>query len=136
ASFAAPYRWTEFGALHRGRSRNSAYASTFACPMTPPRFLLPVLALLLSRSTPVLALAALAVAGSPAARGQPSGGPYGPIQQRYELPEARQIHYVAPDGRADADGSTLERPTTLAAAIARVVTGDAIILRGGTYRTG
>jgi hypothetical protein len=68
---------------------------------------------------------------------QPSGGPYGPIQQTYELPaNAGKIYYVAPDGKAEASGETLEQPTTLAAAIERVVTGDAIILRGGVYRTG
>ncbi len=67
---------------------------------------------------------------------QPSGGPYGPIQQRYEVPQAKTVYYVAPDGKADADGKSLERPTTLAAAIAKVVTDDAIILRGGTYRVG
>jgi hypothetical protein len=67
---------------------------------------------------------------------QPSGGPYGPIDQSYEVPEAAHVFYVAPDGKADAAGTTLERPTTLGSAIERVVTGDAIILRGGIYRTG
>jgi len=68
---------------------------------------------------------------------QPSRGPYGPLQQRYELPkQAAHIYYVAPDGNADAPGTTLAQPTTLEAAITRVVTGDAIILRGGIYRTG
>ncbi len=67
---------------------------------------------------------------------RPSGGPYGPVQQRYEVPAATHVYYVAPDGRADATGATLDQPTTLEAAIAKVVTGDAIILRGGTYRTG
>jgi hypothetical protein len=43
---------------------------------------------------------------------------------------------VAPDGRAEAAGTALAEPTTLAAAIERVVTGDAIVMRGGTYRTG
>jgi hypothetical protein len=43
---------------------------------------------------------------------------------------------VAPDGRAEAAGTTLAEPTTLEAAIERVATGDAIVLRGGTYRTG
>src|SRR3972149_9512243 len=71
------------------------------------------------------------------AQAQPSGGPYGPIQQSYALPEkAAHIYYVAPDGKADAPGTTLAQPTTLEAAITRVVTGDAIVLRGGTYRTG
>jgi parallel beta-helix repeat protein len=68
---------------------------------------------------------------------QPSGGPYGPIAQTYEVPkDAAHVYYVAPDGKADAPGLLLNEPTTIEAAIARVVTGDAVILRGGTYRTG
>ena len=67
---------------------------------------------------------------------QPSGGPYGPLLQNYPLPKAVHLYYVAPDGSADASGKTLAEPTTLEAAISRVVTGDAIVLRGGTYRTG
>ena len=58
---------------------------------------------------------------------QPSGGPYGPIQRTYEVPGAPHVYYVAPDGRAGAPG-TLAQPTTLASAIAQVVTGDAVIL--------
>jgi hypothetical protein len=67
---------------------------------------------------------------------QPSGGPYGPVHQSYEVPAAAHVYYVAPDGRADAPGTTLGEPTTLESAIAKVVTGDAIVLRGGVYRTG
>jgi hypothetical protein len=68
---------------------------------------------------------------------QPSGGPYGPVQQNYELPRvAGTIYYVSPDGKADTEGKTLSAPTTIEAAIEKVKTGDAIILRGGTYRTG
>ena len=67
---------------------------------------------------------------------QPSGGPYGPIQQRYVVPKAAHVYYVAPDGRPDAPGTSLAEPTTLESAIARVVSGDAVILRGGVYRTG
>lgn len=68
---------------------------------------------------------------------QPSGGPYGPIRQMYKLPAgAGKIYYVAPDGQAEASGETLAKPTSLEAAIERVKTGDAVILRGGTYRTG
>jgi len=67
---------------------------------------------------------------------QPSGGPYGPIPQRYEVPATGTVYYVAPDGDADAPGIALARPTTIESAIARVVTGDAIVMRGGTYRTG
>jgi hypothetical protein len=43
---------------------------------------------------------------------------------------------VAPEGQATALGTTPAEPTTLEAAIAKVVTGNAIVLRGGTYRTG
>ncbi len=68
---------------------------------------------------------------------QPSGGPYGPIWQNYDLPErAGKIYYVAPDGQAKESGEKLAQPTTLAAAIERVKTGDAIVMRGGVYRTG
>ena len=75
--------------------------------------------------------------GALVVQAQPSGGPYGPLQQNYDLPkDAAHIFYVASDGQADAPGTALAQPTTLESAIARVVTGDAIILRGGTYRTG
>lgn len=68
---------------------------------------------------------------------QPSGGPYGPIRQTYPLPKiSGKIYYVAVKGSAEASGATIEQPTTLEAAIERVKTGDAIIMRGGTYRTG
>jgi parallel beta-helix repeat protein len=67
---------------------------------------------------------------------QPSGGPYGPVQQTYDLPPASNIYYVAVDGQAEQSGKTPDKPTTLAAAITRVKTGDAIVLRGGVYRTG
>jgi hypothetical protein len=68
---------------------------------------------------------------------QPSGGPYGPIRQLYSLPEqGGKIYYVAPDGRAEESGETIKRATTLEEAIERVKTGDAIILRGGVYRSG
>ncbi len=79
---------------------------------------------------------ALAVGAASSLAAQPSGGPYGPVQQRYGIPAANHVYYVAPTGNSDASGATVEQPTTLEAAIARVVTGDAIILRGGTYRTG
>ena len=68
---------------------------------------------------------------------QPSGGPYGPIARTYDVPkDAAHIYYAAPDGKAEASGLTVNAPTTIESAIARVVTGDAVILRGGTYRTG
>ncbi|MDH5833485.1 right-handed parallel beta-helix repeat-containing protein [Luteimonas kalidii] len=67
---------------------------------------------------------------------QPSGGPYGPVPQTYEVPQQGVVYYVAPDGKADVTGTELASPTTIESAIARVVTGDTIVLRGGTYRTG
>jgi hypothetical protein len=67
---------------------------------------------------------------------QPSGGPYGPIDQRYELPKAGKVYFVAPDGKSDAGGADAAHPTTIEAAMERVATGDAIVLRGGIYRTG
>ena len=97
--------------------------------MTPP--MKPRSICLLVSALPAL----LALTLVPAARAQPSGGPYGPQAQTYELPKTGHVYVVAPDGKADAAG-TIEAPATLEAAIAKVVTGDAIILRGGTYRTG
>ena len=71
------------------------------------------------------------------AKSQPSGGPYGPLSMTYEIPEnAGKVYYVAPDGKAEASGESLSQPTTIEAAIERVVTGDVIVMRGGTYRTG
>ena len=68
---------------------------------------------------------------------QPSGGPYGPLPQTYQVPkDAAHVYYVAPGGETNASGSSPAEPTTLESAIDRVVTGDAIILRGGTYRIG
>ena len=68
---------------------------------------------------------------------QPSGGPYGPVSQDYEIPhDANTVYYVAPDGHTNNDGLSVENPTTLKSAIAKVVTNDAIIMRGGTYRNG
>lgn len=84
-----------------------------------------------------MSLACLLFLGGVALTAQPSGGPYGPIQQTYELPsDAGAIYYVAPDGVPGASGASVEEPTTIESAIERVVTGDAVILRGGTYRTG
>ena len=68
---------------------------------------------------------------------QPSGGPYGPQPQTYELPkDAAHIYYVSPDGKTGASGASLAEPISLESAIAKAVTNAAVILRGGTYRTG
>ncbi len=68
---------------------------------------------------------------------QPSGGPYGPVRQTYEIPKTSgTVYYVAPDGKTSEQGLSPDRPTTIEAAIERVKTDDVIILRGGTYRTG
>jgi len=62
---------------------------------------------------------------------------YGPQAQVYELPVVQGvIYYVAPDGDADVPGMEIEHPTTIEAAIAKATSGDAIVMRGGTYRTG
>ena len=66
----------------------------------------------------------------------PSGGPYGPVDTNYAIPKAPHVYYAAPVGKPDATGTTLAAPTTIEAAIAKAVSGDAIILRGGVYRTG
>lgn len=82
-------------------------------------------------------LIALLVLGTGLLDAQPSGGPYGPIHKSYDIPDVSgTIYYVAPDGKSSQSGESLENPTTIEAAIEKVVTGDAIILRGGTYRTG
>ena len=81
-----------------------------------------------------LVLAASLLAGN--AMAQLSGGPYGPVDQSYRIPKAANVYYVAPDGSADASGTDVSAPTTLEAAISRVASGDAVILRGGVYRTG
>jgi Periplasmic copper-binding protein (NosD) len=82
-----------------------------------------------------IAVSAFCVAFS--GHAQPSSGPYGPLPQTYDVPkDAAHVYYVAPDGQTNASGTMLAEPTTLESAIARVVTGDAIILRGGTYRVG
>jgi parallel beta-helix repeat protein len=47
-----------------------------------------------------------------------------------------KIYYVAPDGQTGQSGEMLTNPTTLETAIERVKTGDAIVMRGGIYRTG
>jgi parallel beta-helix repeat protein len=75
--------------------------------------------------------------GFAVATAQPSGGPYGPIQQTYPLPKVvGKIYYVAIDGKAVQSGESIATPTSLESAIERVRTGDAIVMRGGTYRTG
>src|SRR5690554_977596 len=67
---------------------------------------------------------------------QPSGGPYGPLPQKYELPKVEgRTWFVAPNGNPEAAGSHLTAPTTIEAAFEKVKSGDAIVLRGGTYRS-
>jgi parallel beta-helix repeat protein len=69
--------------------------------------------------------------------GFPSGGPYGPVARCYEVPQdAGRVFYVSPDGKNRDSGESIDKPTTLDSAIRQVRTGDAIVLRGGTYRTG
>jgi hypothetical protein len=71
------------------------------------------------------------------AAAQPSGGPYGPIRKSYKLPAVKgRILFAAPDGVAQHAGETKDEPTTIEAAVERAGAGDAIVLRGGVYRTG
>jgi len=73
----------------------------------------------------------------PLLRAQPSGGPYGPQPQRYDVPAgARSVIHVAPDAAPEGTGASLDTPTSIESAIARAVTGDVLVLRGGVYRTG
>lgn len=89
------------------------------------------------KHAPLSLLAALFLLPASAMLAAPSGGPYGPVQRHYTVPaNAGHVYYVAPDGLPAAAGTDVAGPTSLAAALERVVTGDAIILRGGTYRTG
>ncbi len=68
---------------------------------------------------------------------QPSGGPYGPVRQSWQIPQTGgKIFYVAPDGNPSATGESIELPATIETAIEKAVTGDVIVMRGGTYRTG
>ena len=68
---------------------------------------------------------------------QPEPIHYGPIKMVYELPSVPgTIYYVAPDGDPASEGISIDSPTTIEVAISRVVTGDAIVMRGGIYRTG
>jgi parallel beta-helix repeat protein len=79
----------------------------------------------------------LAFSFSVSTKAQPSGGPYGPVKQTYEIPKTSgTIYYVAPDGKKEEQGLSLDKPTTIESAIQKVKTGDVIIVRGGVYRTG
>lgn len=83
------------------------------------------------------AMVALIVTFFLPAGAQPSGGPYGPVRQSWPVPEnSGKVYYVAPDGNPDARGDDLSAPSTVEAAIAKATTGDVIVMRGGTYRTG
>lgn len=81
-------------------------------------------------------LAHLVVAAA-VASAQPSGGPYGPSHRTHTVPSgAGTVFYAAPEGGPGSPGTSPQSPTTLAKAIAQARTGDAVILRGGVYRTG
>jgi hypothetical protein len=89
------------------------------------------------RVTAVAFMVLLLMTGSVTAFSQPSGGPYGPVKKQYVVPsDARHVYYAAPNGDSASAGAAADHPTTLTEAIARAVSGDAVILRGGTYRTG
>ncbi|HEU5080169.1 MAG TPA: right-handed parallel beta-helix repeat-containing protein [Opitutaceae bacterium] len=94
-------------------------------------------ALRLSSVSRSLALSVLLATSFSVSQAAPSGGPYGPVARHYEVPKnAAHVYYVAPDGKPDAAGTSVEQPIALAAAFEKAVTGDAVILRGGVYRVG
>lgn len=85
----------------------------------------------------ILILTVLTLSAFNITKAQPSGGPYGPIDQTYTIPlVAANIYYVAPNGDENEPGNNLDKPTTIEHAFEQVVSGDYIILRGGVYRTG
>lgn len=74
---------------------------------------------------------------NPATEKQVEEVKYGPVSQTYDLPDVSgKIYYVSPEGDEKSDGLTLDKPTTIENAIANVTSGDAIVMRGGTYRSG
>lgn len=90
------------------------------------------------RQTLLLLFLTITFSAHPSAilQGQPSGGPYGPVPQVYSIPDAKTVYYAAPAGDPASDGLSIDSPTTIESAIVRALTGDAIVLRGGIYRTG
>ena len=55
--------------------------------------------------TPSFILLLVVGLGASLLRAQPSGGPYGPQPQTYEIPAgAGRVYYVAPDGKPEAAG--------------------------------
>ena len=59
-------------------------------------------------------LAALLLASCLPVHAQPSGGPYGPQAQSYEIPAAApHVFYVAPAAKPDGAGNTLEQPVSI-----------------------
>ena len=91
---------------------------------------------MLAKSRLIGVFSVLALLSVPDAFAQPSGGPYGPVNQTYRVPVDGTKYFVSPDGRSDASGKSISDPTTIQSAVERVRSGDAIILRGGNYRTG
>jgi hypothetical protein len=88
-------------------------------------------------STILILLSIVMISGISRGYAQPSGGPYGPVACTYEIPAvATAVYYVSPEGKPQESGKSLDAPTSIEAAIQKAVTGDVIILRGGTYRTG
>lgn len=67
----------------------------------------------------------------------PHTGPYGPVAHTYALPQIQgRLWFVSPEAPDDSPGDALTRPTSLDQALSQAASADAIILRGGTYRTG
>jgi hypothetical protein len=85
----------------------------------------------------VLVTLLLVISSCNNANDQPIAVEYGPVAQTYELPDVTGIiYFVSPGGDPSSDGHDADNPTGIEEAFARVVTGDAIVMRGGIYRTG
>ena len=86
----------------------------------------------------LVALMAVSCAKPDALTGpEPNKSAYGPQDITWELPHITgTIHFVSPDGNPQSEGRDINSPTTIEAAVSRVVSGDAIVMRGGIYRTG
>ena len=61
-------------------------------------------------------------------------GPFGPLVKNYPIPG--NAIFAAPDGDATSDGRSSDQPTSIENAFKTAESGDAIVLRGGEYRTG
>jgi len=88
----------------------------------------------LSQTFTLLGCCVLATLGGAPLRAE-AATEYGPRSLSYDLPkDAGSIWYAG--ATTEGDGQSPESPASLSSILPRLRTGDAVILRGGTYRTG